>query len=78
VLHFLFSELFKFLACLLQGLNNLFVSLLLIHLLLLLGSVLLLRIRQLILQLLYNIKVCVCDLLVVVLDISIFACMFGS
>lgn len=78
VLQLLLSQLLQLLVCLLERLNYLLVGLFLIHLLLLHRCVFLFRVTQLILQLLYDIKVCVRYFLIVVLDIIVFLLMFGS
>jgi hypothetical protein len=78
VLELLLGELLQLLVGLLQGLHYLLVGLLLIHLLLLHRCVLLLRVTQLILQLLDYVQVCVRYFLIVVLDVIVFLLMFGS
>jgi hypothetical protein len=67
----LLTEFLNFFTCLLQRLDNLLISLLLIHLLLLLTGVFLLCVRKFILQLFDNVKVSVGNLLVIVLNVSI-------
>ena len=64
----LLGENFHFLRCLLQRLHDLFVGLFLVELLLLLHGVLLPSIRELILELLDDIKIGVRYLLVVLLN----------
>ena len=64
----LLGENFHFLRGLLQRLHDLFVGLFLVELLLLLHRVLLSGIRELILELLYDIKIGICYLLVVLLN----------
>jgi hypothetical protein len=78
VLELLLGELLQLLIGLLQGLHYLLVGLLLVHLLLLHRRVLLLRVTQLILQLLDYVQVCVRYFLIVVLDVIVFLLMFGS
>lgn len=78
VLELLLGELLQLLVGLLQGLHYLLVGLLLIHLLLLHRRVFLLRVTQLILQLLDYVQVCVRYFLIVVLDVIVFLLMFGS
>lgn len=75
VFNLLFAQSLNFLTGFLEGLNDLFVSLFLVHLLLLFCGIFFLRITKLILQLLNYIKVCVCYLLVVVLYVLVLLCM---
>lgn len=77
VLHLLLSKLLELLTCFLKRFDDLLVSLLLVHLLLLLSSVFLLSITKLILKLLDYVKIGVCDLLIVVLDVRVFPSMLG-
>lgn len=78
VLHLLLGELFQLLARLLEGLHNLLVGFLLVHLLLLLSRVFFLRVAQLILQLLDNVQIGIRYFLVIVLYVCILARMLGS
>lgn len=61
-----------------KRLYNLLICLFLVKLLLLLHCVLLASISQLVLELLYDIKISVCDLLIVFLDVLVFTCMLLS
>jgi hypothetical protein len=77
VVHMTFlGEDLNLLGSLLQRLYDLLVGLFLVQLLLLLHCVLLAGIGQLVLELLYNVKVGICDLLIVLLDFLVLLGMF--
>ncbi len=72
MLSFLFTQFLDFFTGFLKRFNHLLVSFFLIHLLLLLASIFFLCICQLIFELFDNIQICICNLLIVVLNIVIF------
>ena len=78
VLFLLFKQSINIFICFLEWLNNLIVSFLLVHLLLLLVGVFFSSVRKLIFQLLDNIEIGVRNLLVILFDITILFLMLSD